>query len=109
MIKRGSQLPTLAMQFVHESMPDIAMVQIAADSQRVTLAYLNANGVAMDVRELSVQENPELAHIVAFTYFDDVWDMDMVLSVIDLVDPEESCGELAPLVPAYLQSLEVAS
>lgn len=109
MIKKPGQLPTLAMTYEDDSMPNVTCVQIAADSQSVTVAYLTHLGQAIEVREFSVRENPELAAIVSFTYFDDVWDMDMVLSLLDQVDAEEQCPPLLPLVPAYLQSLQVAS
>ncbi len=109
MIKRGSQLPTLAMTFESERFPGVTTVQVMADSQSVTVAYLNHLGNALDVREFSVRENPELSQIVQFTYFDDVWDMEMVLYLLDEVDAEETCPPLETLVPAYLQSLEVAS
>ena len=109
MIKQGSGLPTLAMKYEHPDMPGVHFVQVSADSQNVVVAYLSLVGNALSVREFSVRENPELANIVKFTYFDDVWEIDMVVALVDLVDPEERCGELMPFVPAYLQSLEAAS
>ena len=108
MIKRGSALPTFAMYFEHPDLPGVAMVQLAADSRTVTVAYLDALGVAKDVREFSVIENPELNHIVKFTHFDDVWDMDMVMGLVEPVNPDEAAPALEPLIPAYLQSLQAA-
>jgi len=108
MIKRGSQLPTIALNFEHPKLPGVTMAQVAADSQTVVVAYLNHLGNALDVREFAVSEHPELRDIVKFTYFDDVWDLDMLVALVDFPDPEEPCGELAPLVPAYLQSLQAA-
>jgi len=108
-IKRGSQLPTLALTFQSERFPGVTTVQVAASSEAVTVCYLNHLGNALDVREFSVRENPELNQIVSFTYFDDIWDIEMVLALLDEVDAEETCPPLEPLVPAYLQSLQVAS
>jgi hypothetical protein len=96
------------MTFEHEKFPSVTTVQVAADSQAVTVAYLNHLGNALEVREFSVRENPELSQIVTFTYFDDIWDMDMVLALLDEVSPEEVCPPLETLVPAYLQSLQAA-
>jgi hypothetical protein len=73
------------------------------------VAYLNHLGNAIDVREFSVKQNPELKEIVKFTYFDDVWDLDMVLSLVDIVGADEEAPALAPLIPAYLQSITAAA
>ena len=109
MIKRGSHLPTIALNYEHPKLPNVTTAQVAADSQTVVVAYLNHLGNALDVREFPVSENPELRDIVKFTYFDDVWDLDMVVALVDLPDADEPCAELAPLVPAYLQSLQAAA
>ncbi len=106
MRKNTTGIPTLALNFEDEKLPGVTCCQIQADSQSVVVAYLNHLGNAIDVREFAVRENPELRDIVKFTYFDDVWDMDMVLALLDQVDADEVGGELAPLVPAYLQSLQ---
>lgn len=105
--KKG--IPTLSIRFEHEDMPGVYAVQIAADSRSVTVAYLNLVGNAIKVKEFSVPENPELNDIVKFTYFDDVWDMELVLFIIDPVNGDEPAPALMPLVSAYLQSLQAAS
>jgi len=107
-IKQGMRLPTLAIKCDLCGMPNVVSVQIAADSRAVTVAYLDQFGQALEVREHSVQENPELGEIVKQTYFDDVWDIDMVLSLIDPVSGEQQAPALEALIPAYLESIGAA-
>lgn len=101
--------PSISFAFTHPTMPEVTTVKMTADSQKVVIAYLNIRGNALDVREFSVREHDELRDIVKVTYFDDVWNIDLVLSLADIVEPDEPCGEFLPLVPAYLQSLAAAS
>lgn len=108
-MKGLAQTPSISFEFGHPSMPEVTTVKVTADSQSVVIAYLNIRGNALDVRELSVRENDELRDIVKVTYFDDVWNIDLVLSLVDIIEPDEPCGQFATLVPAYLQSLAVAS
>ncbi len=82
---------------------------ITVTSWAVQLAFLDAAGRAVDVREFSTRENPELRMIYKLdAFFDCIWDMDIVLSLLDDVDPDAPIGELMPLVPAYLESIGVA-
>jgi len=109
MIKRATGLPTFSMFFEHPDLPGIKMVQVAADSRSVTVAYLDHLGVAQDVREFSVSENPELNEIVQFYHFDDVWNGDLLMALVMPVDPNEQAPALEPLIPAYLQSIQATS
>lgn len=101
-------VPSISFEFNDWSMPEVVSVKVTADSQSVVIAYLNIRGNALEVREFAVREHDELRDIVKVTYFDDVWDIDLVLSLVEIVDPQEPCGTFMPLVPAYLQSLQAA-
>lgn len=104
-----NQLPQIAMKLEHPDYPQIKVVQVTADSQRVTIAYYNALGIVVKAHEVSVKENPELNDLVKYTYFGDVWDMEILEPLVDLNSDDEQAPELAPLIPAYLQSLAEAS
>ncbi len=104
-IKQGMRLPTLALKCELPSMPNVVSIQIAADCNAVTVAYLDHFGNALDVREHSVTENPELGRIVIETNFDDVWDIDMVLGIVEPVDGDQPAPALEALIPAYLESI----
>lgn len=80
--------PAFSMVYEHPTMPDARTVKVTADSQAVVVAYLNQLGVALDVREYSVRENDELRDIVHVTYFDDVWNIDLVLALVDIINPD---------------------
>lgn len=96
MIKGRTGIPTIAMKFEDENMPDVHFVQVAADSQIVTVAYLNLVGTTVDVKGFAVEENPELNNIVKFHYFDDVWDMEMLLSLVEPVQADEPACDFTP-------------
>ncbi len=89
-----AQAPSISFEFQHPTLPEVTSVKVTADSQAVVIAYLNIRGNALDVREFSVREHDELRDIVKVTYFDDVWQLDLVLALVDIVDPQEQCGEL---------------
>lgn len=87
-MKQLGQTPSISMQYEHKTLPGVTTVKVTADSRAVTVAYLNLLGNALDVREFSVQENDELRDIVQITYFDDVWNIDLVLALVDIVEPD---------------------
>lgn len=88
--------------------PQFARVTITLSPRAVTVAYLNQSGVAQDVREFSTKENPELATIARPDSFGEpVWDMDMVLAVLDAVEPDEPID--CALTPEAAELLKVAS
>lgn len=89
-----SKTPAMSMIYETPEMPDVRTVKITADSQSVVVAYLNQLGTAIDVREYSVRENDELRDIVHVAYFDDVWNIDLVLALVDIINPDLPCGEL---------------
>lgn len=104
-----AQPAQITLRFEHDDLPQAKAVQVTATSQRVTIAYFNMVGIVIKAYELSVQENPELANVAKYSYFGDVWDLEIVESLIALDSPDDRAPELAPLVPAYLQSLSEAS
>lgn len=99
-MKALAQTPTLSMGFEHRTMPGVCTAKVTADSQSVVVAYLNQLGNALEVREYSVRENDELRDIVQVTYFDDVWNIDLVLALVDLVNPD-TVPNIAITQPAY--------
>ena len=107
MVKVIGQVPTFSMMFEHPTMPDVRTVKLTADSQAVVVAYLNQLGNALDVREYSVRENDELRDIVHVTYFDDVWNVDLVLALVDVVNPDTVPGII--ITPTAHQVLAAAS
>lgn len=86
---------------------DIRAAQLTATSQAVTVAYFNAVGNVVYAFEMKVKDNPELSNICQFSYFGDVWDMELVAALVDQYEPDEPAPGLAPLIPAYLESLGV--
>lgn len=57
---------------------------------------------------ISFDNHPEFKGIVTSAVCGEVWDLDMLLCLMDEVDPEET-AELEALVPAYLESLGVTA
>lgn len=88
----------------------ITSVTVSVSTHAVVLAYCNRAGQALNVREFSTREHPELKAIVRLdTFSQPEWDIEIVLSLLDEVEADEECPALTPLIPAYLQSLQVAS
>lgn len=88
----------------------ITSVTVSVSTHAVVLAYCNRTGQALNVREFSTREHSELKAIVRLdTFSQPEWDIEMVLSLLDEVEADETCPALMPLIPAYLQSIQVAS
>jgi len=88
----------------------LTSVTVSVTTHAVVLAYCNKAGQALDVREFSTREHPELKTIVRLdTFSQPEWDIEMVLFLLDEVEGDQPAPALMPLVPAYLQSLQVAS
>lgn len=88
----------------------ITSVTVSVSTHAVVLAYCNRTGQALNVREFSTREHPELKSIVRLdTFSQPEWDIEMVLSLLDEVEGDRECPAMMPLIPAYLQSLQVAS
>lgn len=84
----------------------IYSVTITATNLDVTLAFRDELGTALDVREYYIRDNPELASIVEFSTFDDVWDMELILNLLDNVSEDEPAGVLTQ---EAIEVLKVAS
>lgn len=108
MIKNPKDTKSLSFHFEHSSNADVTVAQIFSDCDSVVVAYSNDAGCVLDADWFSKAENPELHDIVKEMPNDDVWDLDMVLSLIEPVDRNEA-PHMQPLVPAYLESIQVAS
>ncbi len=88
----------------------VTSVIVSVSTHAIVLAYCNRAGQALNVREFSTREHPELKAVVRLdTFSQPEWDMEIVLSLLDEVEADETAPALMPLVPAYLQSLQVAS
>lgn len=89
MIKNPTPTKLLSFGYRHTTIEAVTIAQVIADPEYVTIAYLNEAGSVLDVAHYRTAEHPELKDIVQVCTFDDVWDIDMVMSLIEPVDTDE--------------------
>ncbi len=87
----------------------ITQVQFLACNTMLTVAYLNERGGIVDAEEFTFDEYPDLKSAVCAEAYDDVWDIESLMALIDPISPDTPAPALAPLVPAYLRSIEAAA
>lgn len=96
MIKNPQNTKSFSFRFEHSSNAEVTTAQVFSDRDSVVIAYSNDAGAVLDADWFSKAEHPELNDIVREMPNDDVWDMQIVLSLIEPVDPNEYAVDPKP-------------
>lgn len=96
MIKNPQNTKSFSFGYEHPSNAEVTIAQVFSDRDSVVIAYSNDAGAVLDADWFSKAEHPELNDIVREMPNDDVWDMQIILSLLEPVDPTEYAVDYTP-------------